>query len=216
MSDLSQGPGWWRASDGKWYPPEAAQPTTSSPPPPNYPYGNAGYPGQQPYVIYGAPGRSPAKSRNRRWIWIVTTAAILLIGAAVAGFLATRSNNNATTAPSDLPPQTTLTDFQSRLQSQLTEARPTGFGVSGVTSVTCNMTQPWQVGKEFKCFVYDNNNNEIGEVDGVIEPTTASGWDANLHWLPSPSYSGDSGSTGNSGGFGNSGSTGNSGTSGNS
>lgn len=24
MSDMSQGPGWWQASDGKWYPPEAA------------------------------------------------------------------------------------------------------------------------------------------------------------------------------------------------
>lgn len=24
MSDQSQGPGWWIASDGKWYPPEAA------------------------------------------------------------------------------------------------------------------------------------------------------------------------------------------------
>lgn len=23
MSDLSQGPGWWQASDGKWYPPQA-------------------------------------------------------------------------------------------------------------------------------------------------------------------------------------------------
>lgn len=24
MSDTSQGPGWWQASDGKWYPPDAA------------------------------------------------------------------------------------------------------------------------------------------------------------------------------------------------
>ncbi len=32
MSDTSQGPGWWLASDGKWYPPEAA-----SPPPPQQP-----------------------------------------------------------------------------------------------------------------------------------------------------------------------------------
>ncbi len=24
MSDQSQGPGWWYASDGKWYPPEQA------------------------------------------------------------------------------------------------------------------------------------------------------------------------------------------------
>jgi len=34
MSDTSQGPGWWQASDGKWYPPESApgaqQPAASS------------------------------------------------------------------------------------------------------------------------------------------------------------------------------------------
>src|SRR5688572_2115663 len=26
MSEQSQGPGWWQASDGKWYPPEQAPP----------------------------------------------------------------------------------------------------------------------------------------------------------------------------------------------
>lgn len=37
MSDTSQGPGWWIASDGKWYPPESAQPATPPPPtPPAY------------------------------------------------------------------------------------------------------------------------------------------------------------------------------------
>ena len=30
MSDVSQGPGWWLASDGKWYPPEQ-QPATAPP-----------------------------------------------------------------------------------------------------------------------------------------------------------------------------------------
>lgn len=33
MSDSSQGPGWWQASDGKWYPPQDVAP----PPPPNMP-----------------------------------------------------------------------------------------------------------------------------------------------------------------------------------
>lgn len=31
MSDTSQGPGWWMASDGKWYPPQSYQ--APSPPP---------------------------------------------------------------------------------------------------------------------------------------------------------------------------------------
>jgi hypothetical protein len=32
MSQFSQGPGWWLASDGKWYPPEAAASQPSQPP----------------------------------------------------------------------------------------------------------------------------------------------------------------------------------------
>jgi hypothetical protein len=33
MSDVSNGPGWWQASDGKWYPPEQ-QPNYEAPPAP--------------------------------------------------------------------------------------------------------------------------------------------------------------------------------------
>jgi hypothetical protein len=33
VSDSSQGPGWWLASDGKWYPPDQAAPTPHAPPP---------------------------------------------------------------------------------------------------------------------------------------------------------------------------------------
>jgi len=61
MSEVSQGPGWWQASDGKWYPPE------SHPGPPPGP-GGSPYPtysspggGQPPYggMPYGAPGGMP-------------------------------------------------------------------------------------------------------------------------------------------------------------
>lgn len=57
MSDASQGPGWWQASDGKWYPPEQhpqyqPQPTPATPttppipaPPPVPGYGYAVPPG---------------------------------------------------------------------------------------------------------------------------------------------------------------------------
>ena len=33
MSDVSQGPGWWQAADGKWYPPAPQQPPTPPAPP---------------------------------------------------------------------------------------------------------------------------------------------------------------------------------------
>ncbi len=51
MSDESQGPGWWLASDGKWYPPEQA-PGYQPPPPYAPPGGQYTPPGGQ----YGAPG----------------------------------------------------------------------------------------------------------------------------------------------------------------
>lgn len=45
MSDVSQGPGWWQASDGKWYPPDQAATATATPPPaPSYAPAPAGYP----------------------------------------------------------------------------------------------------------------------------------------------------------------------------
>lgn len=30
MSDTAQGPGWWLASDGKWYPPQPVQPVVDT------------------------------------------------------------------------------------------------------------------------------------------------------------------------------------------
>jgi hypothetical protein len=45
MSDVSQGPGWWQASDGKWYPPEQSATATAAPPPaPSFAPSPAGYP----------------------------------------------------------------------------------------------------------------------------------------------------------------------------
>ena len=43
MSDTSQGPGWWLASDGKWYPPSAAPGNSSPPPTPQIPPTGAPY-----------------------------------------------------------------------------------------------------------------------------------------------------------------------------
>jgi hypothetical protein len=79
MSDTSQGPGWWLASDGKWYPPEqwtgppntgplsgpsagTSQPSTPGPtaqPGSTYPSGSPGQLGQQ-----GTPGQPPASGPN--------------------------------------------------------------------------------------------------------------------------------------------------------
>lgn len=72
MSDLAQGPDWWQASDGKWYPPEARLP-----PPP------AGY---------GAPGPAPAPAKGRSGCVIaaivVGIAFVVLILLAVVSIIA--------------------------------------------------------------------------------------------------------------------------------
>lgn len=53
MSDVPQGPGWWQASDGKWYPPEAFGASQQQPPP--------GPVADQVYG-YGPTGYGPAKT----------------------------------------------------------------------------------------------------------------------------------------------------------
>jgi hypothetical protein len=61
MSDVSQGPGWWLASDGKWYRPDQAPGYPSpGPPPTTDPGASAAIPGSMPapgtYIPVSAPG----------------------------------------------------------------------------------------------------------------------------------------------------------------
>ncbi len=46
MSDVPQGPGWWQASDGRWYPPEQFPGAGASP---QSAYPQPGWPGQSGY-----------------------------------------------------------------------------------------------------------------------------------------------------------------------
>lgn len=54
MSDSSQGPGWWQASDGKWYPPESA-------------------PGVPAPVPAGGPGNLVDVGSSLSWAWTTFT-----------------------------------------------------------------------------------------------------------------------------------------------
>src|ERR1700683_2819362 len=54
MSDVSQGPGWWLASDGKWYSPAQVPGGSPAPPPPG---AGAAYGG---YGVGGGVGTTPA------------------------------------------------------------------------------------------------------------------------------------------------------------
>jgi cytoskeletal protein RodZ len=65
MSDASQGPGWWLASDGKWYPPELAQGYV---PPPQAP---------APIPPYGQQASQP-RNGNQSEIWYRRTWVIVV------------------------------------------------------------------------------------------------------------------------------------------
>ena len=59
MSDFSQGPGWWLASDGKWYPPQGEATAPAADPTPSWgaPQTQAPAYGAQPnYAAYGQQG----------------------------------------------------------------------------------------------------------------------------------------------------------------
>ena len=76
MSDQSQGPGWWMASDGKWYPPES----DPAPPPP----GQFAAPFQPAYVQRSTNGMAIA-SMVLGIVWIYGIGSILAL---VFGYMA--------------------------------------------------------------------------------------------------------------------------------
>ena len=94
MSQQPQGPGWWRASDGRWYPPQPPQP---GPPYPAQPP----QPGQlfMPHQQYGPPPQPPPapRTRNRGCIMaVVVVVVVLLAGVGVAGYFIYRAVNTVT------------------------------------------------------------------------------------------------------------------------
>lgn len=91
MSDTSQGHGWWQASDGRWYPPEAhpnyrAQPfqpptlpqVQVAPPQPSQPIAYPAYPAAMTATT------KPRKSRKRWWILGAGAAIVALVAISAA------------------------------------------------------------------------------------------------------------------------------------
>src|SRR5436189_1658811 len=94
MSEQSQGPGWWKASDGKWYPPEQAPaappPTTApiaAPPPAGAPAGPpVGPPIVPPSVPPGGPSAPivPPSNNTPKIVAVIVALALVAGGAAFA------------------------------------------------------------------------------------------------------------------------------------
>lgn len=65
MSDVSQGPGWWQASDGKWYPPQPSGQTIKKP-------------------IY-----------KKVWFWLLIVLVLIVGGCSITVFSAGKAVNQA-------------------------------------------------------------------------------------------------------------------------
>jgi hypothetical protein len=84
MSNVSQGPGWWQASDLKWYPPES-QPNYAAPaPPPRQPSQPAHPAPYPPNQAAGAQMASEGLAAAKSWLANLSVTAWLLVGGSVA------------------------------------------------------------------------------------------------------------------------------------
>ena len=91
MSDVSGGPGWWQASDGKWYRPEQHPDYRPPPPPPPSAYSpGTPYPPGQPYygvVVQSKTNGKAIASLVLSLVWILGINSILAV---IFGFVAKR------------------------------------------------------------------------------------------------------------------------------
>ncbi len=98
MSDVSQGPGWWQASDGKWYAPQqqpgpmAPSPTSEVPPGPGFWRGTDG----NWYAPQVPPAQNAKKPVYRRvWFWLLVVLALGIGGCASILSLTSSAINTA-------------------------------------------------------------------------------------------------------------------------
>lgn len=129
MSDANQGPGWWQAADGKWYPPEqhpdfgpdATQaipesgppPTAAMPPVPPRPSAPLGPPPGAP--LGPPPGAPGAGSNNAKWIVVGAVAAAIVL---LTAFLLLRDDDKNTNVAASSSSSTTETSSESESASE--------------------------------------------------------------------------------------------------
>ena len=86
MSQQPQGPGWWQATDGRWYPPQPQQqqPQQQEPGPPYY---------GPPQQWYGQQQPSPAPRKSNRGcvIAVVVAVVVLVAGLGIGGYFVYRA-----------------------------------------------------------------------------------------------------------------------------
>ncbi len=187
MSDTSQGPGWWRASDGKWYPPDT-HPQYQPPEPPKAPPGPiAPFLPEQPSIFRRA---WEGYRRWPRWGQIVSALGVVV----VVLFALARLGNDEQPVSSEAPaasstttlvPATTtstvvlpagtdttvssITDGDSFKVADGTVIRMTGIdapdtGACLATEATAHLTELIPVGTGIR-LVYDSRRTDASDRD---------------------------------------------------
>ncbi len=91
MSDTQEGPGWWLASNGKWYRPEQ----------------HPDYQASAPIPTNEAPSATPGRPVYlRKWFLIAAGVVVVLVIAGIAGGLSKKSSNPKSAALVTTPPTT--------------------------------------------------------------------------------------------------------------
>lgn len=180
MSDAPQGPGWWYAADGKWYPPPPvmssevpARPPTPAPDHP--PYGMApdasGFPTHSPEAV-------PSRSRNKALFAVSAVAVILaftVVGLIVA--LVGRSGSNFRSA--DQQYEVVVTDVidAESINNTFLETFWQGY----VTYIARWNAAPESVREEITLQWLDDAQSEIGQfrqdLQGIDAALTARAFD---------------------------------------
>jgi hypothetical protein len=167
MSNIAHGPGWWLASDGRWYPPEQ-HPSFRAPPPP---YGSVSTP---PPTYRDAPRKR--KKSALRWPVRILLALLLAVAGVIGGIAIQKDRTNSASVSSGIPGTTmTISELDASVQSAITSTQPGNFGIKGISRVVCNPPSTWGPGKSLQCFVYQSSGTELGEYDATILPNDSSG-----------------------------------------
>src|SRR5258708_755537 len=91
MSDISQGPGWRRAANGKWYPPEHWEPRQAAP----SSSGSASHPG----VSRRPPDTSHKGFSWRAWHVALVALVALVVGVVIGGATGKTTTKTITASP---------------------------------------------------------------------------------------------------------------------
>jgi hypothetical protein len=132
VSDSSQGPGWWRASDGKWYPPESG--TGSSPP--RRPL----WPPAQPVVIKQGPGCMK--------IGLIVVGVLVLLGAGLAACIGLVANEAAEDL-NEAVGEAALDDYELTTETCATDSM-LGAQAEGQITNTSEKAQGFQITVRFE------------------------------------------------------------------